>query len=93
MSHQGRDAFADLVIDLTSGEEPGRRFTAESLRTIEEVSQCPDVLPRVYCKALDVPRGTTYAEAIERRGLLRIPVGTSFEKANEMILDSAGTET
>lgn len=92
-SRPGRDEFIDLVSAITSGDEPGRRFTAESLRIVEEARGCPEAFPGAVCRVPGVPQGATpYAEAIGRRGLHRIPAGTPFAKANETILESAAAE-
>jgi hypothetical protein len=50
-----RNAFLDLINDERQGEE--------ACRLVEQVSTCTDVLPYEYCEMLDLPDGTTFAEA------------------------------
>jgi hypothetical protein len=53
-----RNAFLDLINDETQGEE--------ACRLVEQVSTCTDVLPYEYCEMLELPEGTTFAEAAAR---------------------------
>jgi hypothetical protein len=50
-----RNAFLDLINDETQGEE--------ACRLVEQVSACTDVLPFEYCEMLELPEGTTFAQA------------------------------
>jgi hypothetical protein len=50
-----RTAFLDLINDETQGEE--------ACQLVEQVSSCTDVLPYEYCEMLDLPEGTTFAQA------------------------------
>jgi hypothetical protein len=53
-----RNAFLDLINDETHGDE--------ACQVVEQVSSCTDVLPFEYCEMLELPAGSTFAEAAAR---------------------------
>jgi hypothetical protein len=55
-----RNAFLDLINDETEGEA--------ACRLVAQVSQCTDPLPVEYCHILDLPDGSTFADAARTLG-------------------------
>jgi hypothetical protein len=58
-----RNAFLDLIEDETPGED--------ACRLASQLMTCMDVLPYEYCDVLELPEGSTFAEAAHKlRGVL-----------------------
>jgi len=67
MSHESdRHAFLDW---LDQPESFPTRLAKDESSTIEELLECDDTLPGLYCSQLGLPQGSSYAEAA--RGFAR----------------------
>jgi hypothetical protein len=53
-----RNAFLDLINDETQGEE--------ACRLADQLTECEDVLPYEYCEMLELPEGSTFAQAAHK---------------------------
>lgn len=67
MSHESdRQTFLDW---LDQPESFPTRLAKDESSTIEELLECDDTLPGLYCSQLGLPQGSSYAEAA--RGFAR----------------------
>ena len=62
-----RDAFIawlDEGADATEVEIDGNKQSIT--RLFDQIRDCADILPRVYCDDLEIPQGSTYADAVKK---------------------------
>ena len=56
-SLQLRNAFLELIENEARGDD--------ACRLVAQLSECTDVLPFEHCEILDLPTGSTFAQAAE----------------------------